>query len=56
VNWELGGWQFNGITTLQSGAPLAISASNVSGLGNPTERANNNGHPATLSGDVPQRV
>jgi len=56
VNWVLGGWQFNGITTLQSGAPLAISASNVSGLGNPTERANNNGHPATLSGDVHGRL
>jgi hypothetical protein len=56
VNWVLGGWQFNGITTLQSGAPLAISASNVSGLGNPTERANNNGHSATLSGDVHNRL
>ncbi len=56
VNWVLGGWQFNGITTLQSGGPLSISASNVSGLGNPVERANNNGHPAALSGDVHQRL
>lgn len=31
----------NGITTLQSGTPLSIRASNVSGLGNPTERADN---------------
>ncbi len=52
----LGGWQFNGITTLQSGTPLSISASNVSGLGNPVERANNNGQSATLSGDIHQRL
>lgn len=56
VNWVLGGWQFNGITTLQSGAPLSISANNVSGLGNPTERANNNGQPAALSGDIHARL
>jgi len=56
VNWALGGWQINGITTVQSGTPLAISASNTSGLGNPTERPNNNGHSATLSGDVHGRL
>lgn len=56
VNWVLGGWQFNGITTLQSGGPLSISASNVSGLGNPVERANNSGHSAASSGDVHQRL
>lgn len=56
VNWVLGGWKFNGITTLQSGGPLSISASNVSVLGNPVERANNNGHSAALSGDVHQRL
>jgi hypothetical protein len=56
VNWALGGWQINGITTVQSGTPLAIGANNTSGLGNPTERANNNGHSATLSGDVHGRL
>jgi hypothetical protein len=56
VNWILGGWQANGITTVQSGSPLAISASNVSGLGNPTERANNNGTSPVLSGDVHDRL
>jgi hypothetical protein len=56
VNWVLGGWQVNGITTLQSGAPLSISASNVAGLGNPTERANTNGQKAALSGDIHQRL
>ncbi len=56
VNWVLGGWQVNGITTLQSGTPLTITASNVSGLGNPTERANNNGHSGKLEGDVHDRL
>ncbi len=56
VNWLLGGWQFNGITTLQSGTPLSISATNVSGLGNPAERANNNGQCAHLDGDIHGRL
>ena len=56
VNLVLGGWQFNGITTIQSGAPLGISASNTSGLGNPAERANTNGQSAALSGDVRSRL
>lgn len=56
VNWILGGWQFNGITTIQSGAPIQITANNVTGLGNPVERANNNGHSAALSGDIHQRL
>src|SRR5207248_8101152 len=50
------GWQINSITTIQSGTPLSISANNVSGLSNPTERANNNGHSAVLSGDVHDRL
>ena len=32
---SLGGWQFNGITTFQSGTPLSISATNVSRAGQP---------------------
>jgi hypothetical protein len=39
----LGGWQINGIITVQSGAPLTISASNTAGLFNPVTRANWNG-------------
>ena len=31
VNWLLGGWQVNGITTLQSGTPLSFSANNTAG-------------------------
>ncbi|MBI4475559.1 MAG: TonB-dependent receptor [Acidobacteria bacterium] len=39
----LGGWQINGIITVQSGTPLTISASNTAGLFNPVTRANWNG-------------
>ena len=63
VNWALGGWQVNGITTLQSGTPLSISASNVTGLSNPNaaasnlpEYANCNGQNAVLSGDIHNRL
>jgi hypothetical protein len=31
VNALIGGWQFNGITTLQSGTPLSITATNTAG-------------------------
>jgi hypothetical protein len=56
VNFILGGWQFNGITTLQSGTPVAISASNTAGLFNPMTRANNNGASGKLKGPVDQRL
>ena len=56
VNWALGGWQFNGITTIQSSTPLAITASNVAGIGNPTEYANSNGQSPVLTGDVHDRL
>lgn len=52
----VGGWQLNGITTIQSGNPLQISASNVSGLGNPTEYANYDGSDPALSGDIHKRL
>jgi hypothetical protein len=52
----LGGWQFNGITTFQSGTPLSLSASNTAGLFNPLTRANNNGKSAKLSGPVHERL
>ena len=32
VNALIGGWQFNGITTLQSGTPLSITANNTAGI------------------------
>ncbi len=51
-----GRWQVNGITTLQGGTPIAISATNSIGLFNPTSRANNNGRSAKLTGPVHQRL
>lgn len=38
-----GGWQVNGITRLQSGLPLQISASNTAGIFNAVTRPNNSG-------------
>ncbi len=56
VDWIIGGWQVNGITTVQAGTPLQITASNVSGLGNPTEYANWDGTKPSLSGDIHKRL
>jgi len=56
LSWILGNWQFNGITNFQSGTPLAISASNTTGLFNPQIFANNNGRSGKLSGAVDQRL
>jgi hypothetical protein len=56
VDVILGGWQFNGITTLQTGTPIAISASNTAGIFNPVTRANNNGKSGKLEGPVDQRL
>ncbi len=47
-----GGWQINGIVTLQSGTPLTISANNTAGLFNPVTRANWNGQDPGL--DTPR--
>jgi outer membrane receptor protein involved in Fe transport len=41
VNWLIGGWQVNGITTFQSGLPLQITASNTSGVYGQRTTANN---------------
>ncbi len=52
----IGGWQFNGITTFQSGTPLSISANNTAGLFNPLTRPNTNGRDPRLDGPVDQRL
>ncbi|MGE0128103.1 MAG: TonB-dependent receptor [Blastocatellales bacterium] len=52
----IGGWQFNGITTFQSGTPLSISANNTAGLFNPLTRPNTNGKDPQLSGPVHERL
>ena len=51
-----GGWQINGIATLQSGTPLTISASNTAGLFNPVTRANWNGEDPRLDGPADERL
>ncbi|MGH9661336.1 MAG: TonB-dependent receptor, partial [Bryobacteraceae bacterium] len=56
AQWLLGGWQFNGITTFQTGTPIGITANNTAGLFNPLTRANNNGQSGKLSGPVDQRL
>ena len=43
LNWLLGGWQFNGITTFQTAAPLTISANNTAGLFNSKTRPTTTG-------------
>jgi hypothetical protein len=56
IDTLLGGWQFNGITTLQSGTPLSITATNVAGIGNPAAFANSNGRNPNISGDIHGRL
>lgn len=56
TNALLGGWQLNGITTIGSGTPLTITASNTAGIFNIVTRPNNNGKSAKLSGPVHERL
>ena len=52
----LGGWQINGVVTVQSGTPLTITASNTAGLFNPVTRANWNGRDPSLDGPGEDRL
>jgi hypothetical protein len=52
----IGGWQVNGIVTVQSGTPLTISASNTAGLFNPVTRANWNGKDPRLDTPAEDRL
>jgi hypothetical protein len=61
-NWNhltdalLGGWQVNGIMTLQSGMPLALSTQDTSHAGGAVLRPNSNGQSAALGGSVESRL
>ncbi len=52
----LGGWQVNGIYTLQSGSLIGISASNTAGIFNQAIRANTNGNSARIDVDAKDRL
>jgi len=56
VNAIIGGWQFNGIATLQSGTPLSITANNTAGIFGQRTQPNNNGNDPRLTGPVNQRL
>jgi hypothetical protein len=56
LNAFIGGWQFNGITTYQTGTPLTITANNTAGLFNPLTRPNTNGRNPKLTGRVQDRL
>ena len=56
VNAIIGGWQFNGITTLQSGTPLSITATNTAGIFGQRTQPNNNGKDPRLDGPVNERL
>jgi hypothetical protein len=56
VNAIIGGWQFNGITTLQTGTPLSITANNTSGIFGARTQPNNNGNDPRLDGPVSERL
>jgi hypothetical protein len=52
----IGGWQFNGITTMQSGTPLSITASNTAGIFGARTQPNNNGKDPRLDGPLSERL
>jgi len=56
INAIIGGWQFNGITTLQAGTPLSITANNTAGIFGARTQANNNGNDPRLSAPIEERL
>jgi hypothetical protein len=56
VDAAIGGWQINGIATVATGLPLAVTAQNTSGANNASLRPNNNGRSARLDGPVESRL
>ncbi len=57
VNWVIGGWQFNGIATFQSGLPILITqgANNV-GIFNPSQRPMWSGSDSNLEGSKSDKI
>ncbi len=56
LDGAIGGWQFNGIMSMQRGQPFSILGSQNPNFGSAQIRANNNGTSATLSGPVKERL
>jgi hypothetical protein len=57
VDFILGGWQANGIATLQTATPLQIgNGGNNTNLGSPGQRPNNNGTSAKKTGPIEDRL
>jgi hypothetical protein len=56
VNAIIGGWQFNGITTIQSGTPLSITANNTAGIFGQRTQPNTSGKDANLGGPLSGRL
>ncbi|MEO6726295.1 MAG: TonB-dependent receptor, partial [Blastocatellia bacterium] len=57
ADWVVGGWQFNGIVTFQSGLPIIINQSaNTVGLFNPSQRPTWNGANANLDGSKTDKL
>ena len=52
----IGGWQFNGITTIQSGTPLSVTANNTAGIFGARTQPNTNGKDPRLSGPIDERL
>ena len=56
VDAIIGGWQFNGIATLQAGTPLSITANNTAGLFGARTQPNSNSNDPRLTGPVEDRL
>jgi hypothetical protein len=56
AQWLIGGWQFNGITTLQSGTPLRITGNNTAGAFGGVVYANNLGRTGEIKVDAHERL
>ncbi|MBM3760957.1 MAG: hypothetical protein FJW36_12000 [Acidobacteria bacterium] len=56
MDLAFGRWQLNGITTLSTGTPLNVSASNTAGIFNITTLAATNGGEPGLKGPVQERL